>query len=145
MPKTLFDRKLHAIRGKTVHAQKSRTAEVTICIIPEGLLDRSRQLPYVWKNPGCRRQRPRCHCPGYRMFCSLWSTRRPHRAHIEFNTSWISMKPGQPGQLSRRPWVSRSRSARFLQTLQAGPSAMGIVPTFLNHNEKGLSIVTARN
>ena len=63
----LFDRKLHAIRGKTVHAQKFRTAEVTICIIPEGLLDRSRQFR-TSGNRGCRRQRLRCHCPGYRMF-----------------------------------------------------------------------------
>ena len=33
MPKTLFDRKLHATREKAIHAQKTRTAEVTICII----------------------------------------------------------------------------------------------------------------
>ena len=26
-----------------------RTAEVTICIIPEGLLDRSQQLPHAWR------------------------------------------------------------------------------------------------
>ena len=26
-----------------------RTAEVTICIIPRGLLDRPRQLPHAWR------------------------------------------------------------------------------------------------
>ena len=44
MPKTLFNWKLHATREKTMHAQKSRTAEVTICIIPERT---ARSLPTV--------------------------------------------------------------------------------------------------
>ena len=38
------DRKLHATREKTLHAQKFRTAEVTICIIPERT---ARSLPTV--------------------------------------------------------------------------------------------------
>ena len=39
--------------------KKTRTAEVTICIIPEGLLDRSRQLPnWTWFSMSLRY----CHC-----------------------------------------------------------------------------------
>ena len=49
--------KLHATREKTLHVQKYRTAEVTICMIPERT---ARSLPTVTVRWG------QCHCPRYR-------------------------------------------------------------------------------
>ena len=52
-----------------VSATSMRTVEVTICIIQKDCsiaLNRYRTAG----DPGCRRQRLRCHCPGYRMFFS---------------------------------------------------------------------------
>ena len=149
-----------ATREKTMYAQKSRTAEVTICIIPEGVLDRSGQIPYAWK--------PRLSKTTSTVSLSRVSNVLLMIIHYDIHTelsqeintishcavitvpsprtlaNWILMKFGQPGQPSRLPWVLRSRSARFLQTLQAGPSSDGNRSSLPQHNEKGLSIVTAK-
>ena len=54
-----------------VSATSMRTAEVTVCIIPERLLDRPRQLPHAWK-PRLSKTKSTMLRPGY-LFCS-WST-----------------------------------------------------------------------
>ena len=150
MPKILFDWKLHATREKIMHAQKSRTAEVTICIIPERTarspstitvrlesqvveIKSTVSLPrvsnvllmVVHHNSHTESSRNQYHLP----------LRGNHIFRAENFGQWDSNLPNLARCHDDRGFSS-SRSVRFLQTLQLIPPAMGNVPTVLN-NKRG--------
>ena len=125
--------------------EKTRTAEVTICMISQRLHDRPRQLPHASCLPGCRKRRPRCHYPGYRnvLLMVVHHDIRTEPLHEINDISRCrgnhSSRAERFGQLdsneTRATLASRHddrgfrgpRSARFLQTLQLVPPTMGIV------------------
>ena len=102
-----------------------RTAEVTVCRIPKDCLTAldSYRMP---GNLGCRRQRPQCDCPGYRMYCSWWSASTSAPSSLT--------KTMSPGESTRGPWVSRSRSTGVRRYCKLVPPRWGLCqPLYMNH------------
>ena len=151
MPKTLFDRKLHATREKTIHAQKlglprSRSAQSL-----KGLLDRPRQLPCAWK-PRLSKKTSTVSLPRVSkvlLIVDHYDNRTEsfhevsaisRHAAITFLrrdfSQLDSMKPVPTWPAVTTTRIVRSMSACFRQTLQPGSSNDGDLIESPNDNEK---------
>ena len=135
---------------------RGRTAEVTICIILKGLLDRPRQLPHAWKLKLSKMTSTSVIAQGIE--CS--HGRLPRPSHQDHSRNQCISHHAVITVSAPRPWPARFQE--LMPTWQAvtttegfrGPGAlvfcspasqfpptMGIVPTFLTKIEKSVSDV----
>ena len=129
-----------------------RTAEVTICIIHKGLLDRPQQVPHAGDQivednvhgviaqgnecSGCGRPLQQSHGVHSRNQCHLPS-RGNHSFRAEDFGQLDSMKPVPPGHLSRRPGFLSPGAPVFGRHCKPVRSTMGKLPTSMFENIAG--------
>ena len=137
-----------------VSATSMRTAEVTICIIPEGLLDRPRQLPHAWK-PRWSKTTSTVSLPSVSnvLLMVVHHDIRTEPTHEINAISHHSSRAENFGQLdsneTRANLASRHDDRGFrgsgapasCRHCKLVPPTTEIVPTFHNDNQEGLSVV----